>query len=194
MENKKVEYTHKKHAGITRIIYLALIALGFILYPMEFEGMKLMFTLSSLVCLVAGIYLLIKCEMITYTYIVREKESDFEFFVNKAMGRRGNYVCYYYASDIIKIEKHTKEVVSEISKQHPGVGYYNFSHGIFSRDKYIILFKLDGKYDMIIVEMNDEFKAYIEECMSKAVPVPSNDDEDEEESVNHNQDTDCDEE
>jgi hypothetical protein len=62
------------------------------------------------------------------------------------MGRRGNYVCYYYVSDIVKIEKHLKETVSEISKSHPGTGYYDFSHGIFSKDKYIILFQLDGKY------------------------------------------------
>lgn len=179
-ENKSIEYTHKKHAGIVRVIYLALLILGFVLYPMDFEGMKLMFTLSALACLVAGIYLLIKCEMLTYTYIVRKKESDFEFFVNKAMGRRGNYVCYYYVSDIVRIEKHTKEAVSRISKEHPGVGYYNFSHGIFSKDKYLILFKLDGKYDMIIAEMNDEFKAYLETCIKNAIPSLTNDDDDDE--------------
>jgi hypothetical protein len=181
MENKIMEYSHKKRAGIIRVIYLALIVIGFILYPLEFEGMKLIFTLSSFACLVSGVYLLIKCEMITFTYVIKEKETDFEFFVNKAMGRRGNYVCYYYISDIVKIEKHTKEVVSEISKKHPGTGYYDFSHGILSKDKYIILFQLEGKYDMIIVEMNDEFKSYIESCMSKAIPVKPSDDEDDDE-------------
>ena len=180
MENKNMEYSHKKRVGIVRVIYLALIIAGFILYPLEFDGMKLIFTLSSFACLAFGVYLLIKCEMITFTYVVREKETDFEFFVNKAMGRRGNYVCYYYISDIVKIEKHTKEVVSEISKKHPGTGYYDFSHGIFSKDKYVILFQLEGKYDMIIVEMNEEFKAYIQDCMTKAVPVNSVDDEDDE--------------
>ena len=179
MENKNMEYSHKKRAGIVRVIYLALIIIGFVLYPIEFEGMKLIFTLSSFACLAFGVYLLIKCEMITFTYVIREKETDFEFFVNKAMGRRGNYVCYYYISDIVKIEKHTKEVVSEISKKHPGTGYYDFSHGIFSKDKDVILFQLEGKYDMIIIEMNEEFKASIEDCMSKAVPVSSNDDDDE---------------
>ena len=133
-------YTHKKHAGIIRVIYLALLVIGFVLYPLQIGDMKLFFNLSSFVCLALGVYLLIKCEMITFTYIIKEKGSDFEFFVNRAMGRRGNYVCYYYVSDIIRIEKHTKEIVSEISKKHPGTGYYNFSHGIFSKDKYIILF------------------------------------------------------
>lgn len=175
-------YTHKKHAGIIRIIYLTLLVLGFVLYPMEFEGMKLIFTLSSFAALVSGVYLLIKCEMITFTYVIKERKTDFDFFVNRAMGRRGNYVCYYYVSDIVKIEKHTKEVVSEISKKHPGTGYYNFCHGIFSKNKYIILFKLDDKYDMIIVEMNDEFKAYVEGCMQKAVPVSTNDDNDDDET------------
>lgn len=172
-------YTHKKHAGIIRVIYLALLVIGFVLYPLQIGDMKLFFNLSSFVCLALGVYLLIKCEMITFTYIIKEKGSDFEFFVNRAMGRRGNYVCYYYVSDIIRIEKHTKEIVSEISKKHPGTGYYNFSHGVFSKDKYIILFELEGKYDMIIVEMNDEFKSYLENCMSKSAPVSLNsDDED----------------
>ena len=174
-----MEYTHKKHLAVFRIIYLALIVSGFILYPLDYEGLRLLTTLSSFACLVAGLYLLIKCEMITFTYIIKEKGSDFEFFVNRAMGRRGNYVCYYYVSDIIRIEKHTKEIVNEISKKHPGTGYYNFSHGIFSKDKYVILFELEGKYDMIIVEMNDEFKSYLEGCMSKSTPVSVNsDDED----------------
>ena len=172
-------YTHKKHAGIIRVIYLALLVIGFVLYPIQIGDMKLFFNLSSFVCLALGVYLLIKCEMITFTYIIKEKGSDFEFFVNRAMGRRGNYVCYYYVSDIIRIEKHTKEIVSEISKKHPGTGYYNFSHGIFSKDNYIILFELEGKYDMIIIEMNDEFKSYLENCMSKSTPVSLNsDDED----------------
>ena len=172
-------YTHKKHAGIVRVIYLALLVIGFVLYPLQIGDMKLFFNLSSFVCLALGVYLLIKCEMITFTYIIKEKGSDFEFFVNRAMGRRGNYVCYYYVSDIIRIEKHTTEIVNEISKKHPGTGYYNFSHGIFSKDKYVILFELEGKYDMIIVEMNDEFKSYLEGCMSKSTPVSLNgDDED----------------
>ena len=178
-------YTHKKHAGIMRIIYLALIVIGFILYPMEFEGNKLIFTLSSLFSIVAGLYLLIKTEMVTYTYVIKEKGTDFDFFVNRAMGRRGNYVCYYYISDAIKVVKHSKEVVSELTKQYANVGYYNFCHGIFSKNKYIILFKLQDEYNMILVEMNDEFKSYFESCMEKAIPVNSNDDDEEEnESVN----------
>ena len=180
-------YTHKKHAGIVRIIYLALLVIGFVLYPIKIEGMELMFTLSSFVCLAAGVYLLIKCEMITYTYVIKEKGTDFDFFVNRAMGRRGNYVCYYFVSDIVKIEKHTKEIVSEISKKHIGCGYYNFSHGIFSKDKYIILFKLDGKYDMIIVEMNEEFKAYLEECMQKSIPTSLDDDDDDENEIENSE-------
>lgn len=177
-----MEYTHKKHLAVFRIIYLALIVSGFILYPLDYEGLKLFTTLSSFACLVAGLYLLIKCEMITFTYVINERKTDFNFFINRSMGRRGNYVCYYYISDAVKVVKHTKEAVQEITREHPGCGYYSFCHGIFSKDQYIILFNLNGSYDMVIVEMNEEFKSYFESCMAKAVPVSLNDDEDEDDS------------
>lgn len=177
-------YTHKKHAGIIRIIYLALIIIGFVLYPMELEGNKLFFTLSSLFSIVAGLYLLIKTEMVTYTYVIKEKKTDFDFFVNRAMGRRGNYVCYYYISDAIKVIKYSKEVVNELTKEYVNIGYYNFSHGIFSKDKYIILFKLKDEYNMILVEMNDEFKSYFENCMEKATPFSSEDEDEDDEKSN----------
>ena len=173
-------YTHKKNHGIIRIIYILLLVLGFVLYPMDFQGMKLVFTLSSFACLVAGIYLLIKSEMITYTYVIKEKKTDFDFFVNRAMGRRGNYVCYYYISDAIKVVKYSKEVVSDFTKKYKNIGYYNFCHGILSKDKYIILFKLENEYNMILVEMNDEFKSYFEDCMAKAMPNTSNEEDDDE--------------
>ena len=172
-------YTHKKHSAIIRIIYVTLLILGFVLYPMEIEGLKLAFSLSSFACLAAGLYLLIKSEMITFTYVIKERETDFDFFVNRAMGRRGNYVCYYYISDAIKVVKYSKEAVSEFSQKYKNVGYYSFCHGIFSKDKYIILFKLKDEYNMILVEMNDEFKSYFESCMEKAVAVNSRDENDE---------------
>ena len=177
-----MEYTHKKRLAIFRIIYLALIVIGFIMYPMGEGTIRLFFSIASIICLVGGIYLLIKCEMITITCIIKEKETDFDFFINRAVGRRGNYVCYYYVSDAIKVVKHTKEAVNEISKEYKNVGYYSFCHGLFSKDQYIILFKLKDAYDMIVVEMNDEFKAYFEECMQKAIPVSTNDDDDDEET------------
>lgn len=173
-------YTHKKHAAIIRIIYFSLLILGFVLYPMDFQGMKIVFSLSSFVCLASGIYLLIKSEMITFTYVIKEKKTDFDFFVNRAMGRRGNYVCYYYISDAIKLVKYSKETVTELTQKYKNVGYYNFCHGILSKDKYIILFKLENEYNMILVEMNDEFKSYFENCMEKAIPVSSDKDDDEE--------------
>ncbi|MBR2024255.1 MAG: hypothetical protein IKA02_00430 [Clostridia bacterium] len=182
-----MEYTHKKQHGIFRLIYIALLVIGFVLYPMgNGTSLKLMFTIASIVALVGGVYLLIKCEMITYTYFIKERKSDFDFFVNRAVGRRGNYVCYYYISDAIKVIKHTKEAVSEISKKYQGTGYYSFCHGLFSKDQYIILFKLDGKYDMIVVEMNEEFKTYFENCVKKAIPVSSNND-DEDDDVEETQ-------
>ena len=175
-----MEYTHKKRIGSLRIIYLALIVGGFILYPLGEGTIKLFFSIASVICLVGGVYFLLKCEMNTITCIIRERKTDFDFFINRSIGRRGNYVCYYYVSDAVKIVKHTKENVSEISKEYKSVGYYSFCHGIFSKDQYIILFKLKDNYDMIVVEMNDEFKAYFEDCMSKAIPVPSDNNEDDE--------------
>ena len=179
-----MEYTHKKHIGIFRIIYIALIVSGFILYPLDYENLKTFISIFSLACIIIGLYLLIKCEMVAFTYIIKEKGTDFDFCINRYMGKRGNAVCYYYISDVVKVVKHTKEAVQEISREHPGCGYYSFCHGVFSKDQYIILFSLNGSYDMVVVEMNEEFKSYFESCMAKAVPTQSNDDDDSENAEN----------
>ena len=177
-----MEYTHKKPVGILRIAYILLIVLGFVLYPLGSGSTKLLCSVMSITFLVAGIYFLIKTEMNTITCVIKEKGTDFDFYVKRAMGRRESYLCYYYLSDAVKIVKHSKEAVKELYEKYNCTGYYSFCHGILSKEQYIILFQLNGNYDMIVIEMNEEFKKQLEGYISKAVPVRSdvNDDEDSE--------------
>lgn len=178
-----MEYSHKKRNALWRALYICLIVFGFFGYPLGEGIYKTLVSTISLISLVAGLYLLLKVEMTKITCIVKKRETDFDFYINRSMGKRGNYVCYYYVSDAVKIVKHTKEAVSEITKEYKNVGYYSFCHGLFSKDKYIILFKNIGYYDMIVVEMNEDFKRYLESCMACAVPT-----EEKNQSLHHDDD------
>lgn len=165
-----MQYSHKRMNGIVRIVYLCLIACGIVSFNLGEGIMKTVMSSLSIVSLVAGLYLFLRSEMTTFSLVIKERETDFDFFVHKATGRRGNYVCYYYVSDIVKIVKHSKEAVSQLTKEYKNVGYYSFCHNLISKDKYIILFRNTNYYDMVVVEMNDEMKSYLESCMSTAVP------------------------
>lgn len=165
-----MQYSHKRSNIAVRIIYICLIVCGFIFYNIGDGILKTSMSFLSIVSLVAGLYLFLRSEMTTYTLVVNERDTDFDFFVNKANGKKGNYVCYFYVSDAIKIVQYSKEAVNELTKEYKNVGYYSFCHNLISNDKYIILFKSSDHYDMIVVEMNEEFKAYFESCMSTAIP------------------------
>ena len=168
-----MQYSHKRSNGIMRIAYILLIACGFVFYSVGEGVIKTTMSFLSIFSLVAGLYLFLRCEMTTFTLIVKERGTDFDFYVNKASGKRGNYVCYFYVSDAIKVVKHSREAVNELTNEYKNVGYFSFCHNLISNDKYIILFKSTDNYDMVVVEMNDEFKKYFENCMSKAIPSES---------------------
>ena len=165
-----MQYSHKKSNGIMRIVYICLIACGFVFYNFGEGLIKTSLSMLSIFSLVAGLYLLLRCEMTTFTLVVRERGTDFDFYVNKATGKRGNYVCYFYASDAIKLVKYSKDAVNELTKEYKNVGYFSFCHNLISNDKYIILFRSSDHYDMIVVEMNEEFKTYFEGCIASAIP------------------------
>ena len=73
----------------------------------------------------------------TFIYIINEKDTDFDFYVHKSIGRRGDYVCYYYMSDVVEIVKHSKETRDEYIKKYQTAGVYSFYHNFTSKDKFL---------------------------------------------------------
>ncbi len=164
-----MHYTHKKNNLVVRIIYLCLIVLGFVTYNMGEGVFKTLLSTLSIVSIVTGLYLLIKYEMTVYTYVINEKDKDYDFFVNKTTGRRGNYVCYYYVSDAVKVVKYSKEARNELKNEFSTIGgYYSFCHNFLNTDKYIVVFKNTNYYDLIVLEMDEKFLSDFKNYMATA--------------------------
>lgn len=157
-----MQYSHKKISGKSRIIYISLMLLGFFLTSVKLEGWsKVIFATIGVFALVAGLFFIVRYELTEFSIVVNAKERDFDFFINKVVGKRGSYDCYFHLSDgedIIKLEKSTKK---ELKEKYTKVFFHNYSHNLSSPDRYVILFKNDDQHEGVICELNDTMLTYL---------------------------------
>ncbi len=190
-----MQYTHKKSPALVRFLFLTLIGLGFIIAFIPFTGIvRSIASIVAIACIISGMLVFMKYEMTVYSIVINAKETDFNFFINKVVGRRGAYACYFLISDALKVVKYNgADSKSEISREYNGIVLHSYVHNINSKDRYAIIFLLDGRYDALIVELSPEALGQIEHFMSVAQAVNerhkealgygSDDDEDEESTV-----------
>lgn len=188
-----MQYSHKKNSALCKFIYLTSICLGFVCAFINVTGIVAsVFSVLSIALIMGGMFIFMKYDATTYTIVVNAKETDFDFFVSKAVGKRGAYICYFLISDALKIVKYngssTKE---ELKLEYNGIVLHSYVHSLSSKDRYAIIFKLDDKLDALIIELNDEALKQLEHFMSVAQAVNERhketlgygDDEDEEEAT-----------
>ena len=157
-----MNYTPKHSDKATRALYIGLFILGVVMMFLKGEGIvATAYICISIVSLISSIYFVVRYELTTYSYIVNENEKGFEFIVNKSVGKRGSYVCYYMISDVVKIEPYTSESKETIKKDYPNLYFYNYTHTLFEKNKQVILFKNSAHYDAVIVELDEERYTYV---------------------------------
>ena len=157
-----MNYTPKHSDKATRALYIGLFLLGVITMFLKGEGtVGTVFLCISMVSLVTSVYFVVRYELTTYSYIANENEKGHEFIVNKSVGKRGSYVCYYMISDVIKIESYSSETKENLKKDYPNIYFYNYTHTLFEKNKQIILFKNSAHYDAVIVELDEECYTYM---------------------------------
>ena len=183
-----MNFSPKHRDNTVRALYFGLFLLGFITMVLKKDGtMGVVFTCISLVALVTALFLLVRYELTTYSYIMNAKEDDFEFFVDKAVGKRGNYVCYYMISDVVFYEKYNNEKKEALKKDFPNIFFYNYTHNLFSDKKQVIIFKNSSHYDAVIIDVDEAYDTYIKnaiELVKQAKSKPSEDDIENNEAVN----------
>ena len=157
-----MQYSHKKISGKSRIIYISLMLLGFFLTSVKLEGWsRVIFATIGVFALVTGLFFIVRYELTEFSIVVNAKENDFDFFINKVVGKRGAYDCYFRlsdAEDIVKLEKSTKK---ELKEKYTKVFFHNYSHNLSSPDRYVILFINDDQYEGVICELNDTMLTYL---------------------------------
>ena len=168
-----MQYTHKKNPALVRFLYITLIGLAFIIAFVPFTGItKSIFSTLAIVFIAIGMLIYMKYEATVFSIVINAQETDFNFFISKAVGRRGAYICYFLISDAIKIVKYDgAQSKADISNEYNGIFFHSYLHNLRSNDKYAIIFKLNGRYDALIVELNPEALSQIENFMSLASAV-----------------------
>ena len=111
----------------------------------------------AIISILGGMMIFMKYEATVYSIVINARETDFDFFISKAIGRRGAYICYFYVSDALKVVKYDgASSKDEISKEFNGIVFHSYVHSLNSKDRYAIIFKLDGRYDALVIELNNE--------------------------------------
>ena len=172
-----MKFSPKHEGGALRALYIGLFALALICISLPFENgtRRTACILITMASLVGAMYLMMRYELTTYTYVLNPREQSYDFFVDKATGRRGNYICSYSVLDMVKVVPYEKDTKEKLSKEYAGIMFYNYTHNLFSKKKQVIVFRNSPHYDALIVEMNEQFEGFLKNVteLSKEANKPS---------------------
>ena len=175
-----MNFTPKRKNSTVRAIYLGLLALGLISIVIsgQSNSRRIAFICISMVSLVGGVYLMMRYELTTYSYILNAKENDFEFFVNKATGKRGSYVCFYMISDVVAFMSYEKDTKDELVRKYQNISFYTYTNNVSCKTN-VLIFANTGHYDAVIMESDEAYDEYIKNAIALVKEKSGEADEDE---------------
>ncbi len=121
----------------------------------------------AIVSLIASTYLVISFELTSYSYVFVEKDKKIEFFVDKATGKRNNYVCYYHLTDLCFFDKYDEKTREALSKKYEGIAFFRYYHNLFTKNKHVMVFKGDKGYEAITIEAQDPLINHVKALVTK---------------------------
>ena len=164
-----MKYTPPRNDMKIRAIYCFLFMLAVIGLLIPHNGLiTTAIQIVAFMLLTAAVFIFIKYEVYTYTYIIMERNGTLDFYVNKVTGKRGSYVCYFPLTDAVYFEKLEKGYNTSLRKTYENIGFYKYNKNIFTGEKYIIIFENGSRYDAVIFEPGNELASAIRNEMSKA--------------------------
>ncbi len=161
-----MKFSPKHDDNIMRAIYGALVVFSVAFSNIGSGLTHTIFMCLTVVCLCTGLFLFMRHEMTTYTYIAMENDGGLDFYVDKAMGKRSSYVCYYPLKDCVALEKYEKGTKKELCKRLGKTFFYRYSHNVFTKDKYIIVFQNEGHCDAVICQLDTPNYEYLKNAIS----------------------------
>ncbi|MBQ7225198.1 MAG: hypothetical protein IJX02_01195 [Clostridia bacterium] len=156
-----MKYTPKHSDIIMRTIYGGNIACALVMMMLGTGLVRTILLSFSVVLLAVGLFLFIRHDLTSFTYIVMENEKRLDFYVDRAVGKRGAYACYYPLSDAVLIEKYEKGTKKRLYSEYGKVFVYNYCHNRFTKDKYIVMFRNDGYFDAVVIELDTGCYEYL---------------------------------
>ena len=163
-----MKFTPKHNDIKMRAIYGSLIVLAVAFMNIGTGIVHTVFMCGTVVCLCTGLFLFTRFEMTTFSYLVRESDEGLGFYVDKATGRRGAYVCFYLLKDCVALERLSKEKKREIQAKHGKTFFYGFNHNKFSTEKYIVVFQNNDHCDGIVCQLDEASLCQLSRAISIA--------------------------
>lgn len=164
-----MKYSPKRTDNAIRAIYAALLIMT-VLFAGTGSGVtKAILSSLALIFLTASLYLFIRYDMTSYTYMLSEKNGGYDFYIDKYVGKRGGYVCFYPISDSVMFEKYEQGMKKSLREKYGNIRFYNYSQNIIKADKSIIVFANTGYYDAVIFEPDSQFSEMIKKASAMSV-------------------------
>ena len=163
-----MKYSPKRVDTSVRVIYSISLICSVVLMMVPAKG-SLSSVLSSiaLLLLALSIFLFIKYDATTYEYILIERNSTFDFYVNKINGRRGAYVCYFPLSDCVAHGEFGDNTRQELINKYSSVSFSKYVQNFLSAKRYFALFSHEGRYQCVVFEPNSEIIKLFEDFAGK---------------------------
>ena len=127
---RNMKYSPKKQDILIRAIYFVLLALSVVFMNFGNGYIKTVFYCLSIADLVAALYLIIKYEMTKYEYLVINNNDKFFFCINKYIGRRGGYVCYFPMEDACELLKKWDTSKKLLKEKYKNITFYSYCQNI----------------------------------------------------------------
>lgn len=162
-----MKYTPKHTDNAMRAIYGALTVGSLACMNIGTGLVRTILMSLSVIFLATGMYLFLKHEITTYSYIIMESENRLDFYVNKLTGKRGAYVCYYPMSDALAIEKYEKGTKRAIEQKYGKTFFYHYYHNRFCGKKYVVVFQNNEYCDAVICQLEPTYADYIQKAIPK---------------------------
>lgn len=164
-----MKYSPKRTDNAIRAIYAALLIMT-VLFAGTGSGVaKAILSSLALISLTASIYLFIRYDMTSYIYMLNERNGGYDFYIDKYVGKRGGYVCFYPISDSVTFEKYEKGTKKALRKKYGNIRFYNYSQNIIKADKSIIVFANTNYFDAVIFEPDKDFSDMIRKAAEVSV-------------------------
>lgn len=161
-----MKFSPKHTDNVMRAIYGALVVLSVAFSNIGSGLTHTIFMCFTVICLCIGLFLFMRHEMTTYTYIILENDGGLDFYVDKSMGKRGSYVCYYPISDCVAFEKYEKGTKKGLRARLGRVLFYGYSHNVFTKDKYVIVFQNEEHCDAVICQLDAQSCEHVKKAIS----------------------------
>ena len=116
--------------------------------------------------------------------IVIHNMPEYDFYIDKYVGKRGGYVCFYPISDSVTFEKYEKGTKKALRQKYGNIRFYNYSQNIIKADKSIIVFANTNYFDAVIFEPDKDFSDMIRKAAE--VSVKSTDENGESTQISEN--------